>query len=85
MLCLLERLPAFHDLESDILNLKSKVESISRQLGAWLQSLRDSDLQGERFVTDKLRRSTHARGEREEFLQKLERIRKGETAGPEQK
>jgi hypothetical protein len=30
MLCLTERMPAFRDLESEISNLKSSVESISR-------------------------------------------------------
>ena len=34
MLCLIERMPDFRDLESGILNLKSGIESVSRQLGA---------------------------------------------------
>ncbi len=75
MLCLLERLPAFHDLESDILNLKSNVESISRQLGAWTRSLQDSSLKGQRYVTEKSKKADQARREREEFLQKLDDIR----------
>ncbi len=48
MLCLLERMPAFGNLESEILNLKSRAESISRQLGAWIRTLRDSELKGQR-------------------------------------
>ena len=32
MYCLIERLPEFHDLRSEISDLKSKAESISRQL-----------------------------------------------------
>jgi four helix bundle protein len=32
MLCLLERLPAFENLKSEISNLKSQVEGVSRQL-----------------------------------------------------
>ena len=81
MLCLLERMPAFSDLESEILNLKSRTESISRQLGAWIRTLRDSDLKGQRYVTEKTRRATQARQEREEFLKKLEQIRKGSAPG----
>ena len=77
MLCLLERMPAFNGLESGILNLKSSVESISRQLGAWIRSLRDSELKGQRYVTGKTRRADKARQEREEFLKKLEQIRQG--------
>jgi four helix bundle protein len=81
MLCLLERMPDFRDLESGILNLKSSIESISRQLGAWIHSLRDSDLKGQRYVTEKARRATQARRERDEFLKKLEQIRKGTSLG----
>jgi hypothetical protein len=77
MLCLLERILAFRDLESDILNLKSRAESISRQLGAWIRSLQDSGMKGQRYVTEKTRRETEARRERDEFLRKLQQIRKG--------
>ncbi len=79
MLCLLERIPAFSDLESDISNLKSRAESISKQLGAWIRSLQDSTLRGQRYVTEKARRTTETYREREEFLKKLEQIREGET------
>jgi four helix bundle protein len=81
MLCLLEPMPAFSNLESEILNLKSRAESISRQLGAWIRSLRDSEMKGQRYVTEKTRRATQARQEREDFLRKLEQIRKGSTPG----
>ncbi|MGD0012465.1 MAG: four helix bundle protein [Terriglobia bacterium] len=83
MLCLLERMPVFRDLESEILNLKSSVESVSRQLGAWIRTLRDSEMKGQRYVTEKTRRVTQARHEREEFLRKLEQIRKGSASGTE--
>jgi len=77
MLCLIERMPDFRDLESGILNLKSSVESISRQLGAWIRSLRESEMKGQRYVTEKTRRADKARQERDEFLKKLEQIRSG--------
>lgn len=77
MLCLLEHLPGFNDLESGILNLKSKAESISKQLGAWIRTLRDSDRKGERYVNEKTRRMDQAARDRKEFLEKLEQIRKG--------
>lgn len=78
MLCLLEKIPAFSDLESEILNLKSRVESISKQLGAWIRSLQDSGLKGQRYVSETTRRAAEAARDREEFLKELERIRKGE-------
>jgi len=74
-------MPAFRDLESEILNLKSRAESVSRQLGAWIRTLRDSEMKGQRYVTEKTRRATRARQEREEFLRKLEQIRKGVSPG----
>ncbi len=77
MLCLLERLPGFSDLESGILNLKSQAESIGRQLGAWIQSLRNSTLKGQRYVTEKMKAGDQAKREREEFLRTLEQVRKG--------
>jgi four helix bundle protein len=83
MLCLLERMPVFRDLESEILNLKSRAESVSRQLGAWIRTLRDSEMKGQRYVTEKTRRVTQARQEREEFLRQLEQIRKGSEPGTE--
>ena len=81
MLCILERMPTLGDLQSGILDLKSRAESISRQLGAWMRTLRDSGMKGERYVTEKTHRADQARKEREEFLKKLERIRKGGSSG----
>ena len=54
MLCLLQRMLAFRDLESEILNLKSRVESISRQLGAGIRSLQDSDMKGRAMLRKRL-------------------------------
>ena len=77
MLCLLEKNPAFTVFESEILNLKSRAEGISKQLGAWVRSLRDSDLKGERYVSEKTRQVDMARRGRDEFLKQLEQIRNG--------
>jgi hypothetical protein len=41
MLCLLERLPCIKDLSGEIIALKIKAESCSRQLKAWTQSLQN--------------------------------------------
>ena len=82
MLCLLEKIPALAGLGSDILNLKSRVESISKQLGAWVRSLRDSDLKGERYVSEKTRQADMARRGRDEFLKELERIRNAGRPNP---
>ena len=81
MLCLLERLRSFSDLQTDIKKLKSTAESCSRQLKAWAQALQNSDFKGERHVNQKTKRAAQAAKEREEFLNELAEIRaKGKAA-----
>ena len=75
MLCMLERLPGITNLKSEISNLKLKAEEISRQLRAWADSLQNSDIRGQRYLTNKTRHSSKAARERAEFLKELEQIR----------
>lgn len=83
MLCLLEGMAPFRNLETEIQGLKEKSNSISRQLGAWVRSLQDSEMKGRRFVNEKVRRRDEQARGREEFLKELERFRKGaQAAGP---
>jgi four helix bundle protein len=89
MLCLLERLPAFSNLKSEISNLKSAAEAISRQLRAWSDFLQNSPIKGHRYLTEKSKRSEKAATDREEFLAELRRIQESSktesepTAKPE--
>ncbi len=53
MLSLLERIQGFADLKSEISNLKSLAEGISRQLRGWADSLQNSGIKGQRYLTDK--------------------------------
>ncbi len=75
MYCLIEQLPEFEDFRSEISDLKSRAESISRQLRAWADSLQNSQIRGARYLTDQSRRVDKQRQEREEFLTELEQIR----------
>jgi four helix bundle protein len=75
VLCLCERLPGFVDLRSEISDLKSKAESISRQLRRWAGSLQNSDIRRQRYLTDKTRSRTKEAREREEFLKEFDEIR----------
>ena len=77
MLCLLERIPIFSDLKSEISNLKSLAESIARQLRAWADSLQNSAIKGQRYLTDKTRKTDQAKRDRDEFLLTLEQVRRG--------
>jgi four helix bundle protein len=84
VLCLCERMFAVlnqshDDLRSEISDLKSSAESISRQLRAWCNSLQNSGIRGQRYLTDGSRRAEQAAREREEFLKELEAIRTGKS------
>lgn len=72
---LLERLGAFATLRSQILDLRSRSASISRQLHGWCGSLQNSEIKGARYLTDKSRRIEERRRDREEFLKELEAMR----------
>jgi four helix bundle protein len=58
MLCLLARRPWMADFKSQISNLKSTAENCSRQLRGWADSLQNSEITGQRHLTDKVRRQT---------------------------
>jgi hypothetical protein len=75
VLCLCDHLPGFADLKSEISDLRSRAESISRQLRAWCESLQNSEIRGQRYLTDKARQQTREARERDEFLKELEEVR----------
>jgi hypothetical protein len=75
MLCLLEGIPGLADLKSEISDLKSVAEGISRQLRAWADSLQSSQIKGQRYLTEKTRQAEKAARDRKEFLEKLRQIR----------
>lgn len=79
MLCLLERIPAFFPLRSEICNLRSSCLSISRQLYGWIEQLKNSDISGQRHLNDTVRSRTTERKERDTFLNELDRIRQSST------
>jgi len=54
-------------------------ESISRQLRRWADSAQNSDIRGQRSLTNKTRAKTKETRERKEFLKELEDIRSGKS------
>jgi four helix bundle protein len=74
MLCLLERMSDFCNLESEIRNLQQRAESISKQLGAWIQSILNSGMKGQRYVTERTRQARAVADGRKQFLEELKRI-----------
>lgn len=77
MLCLFERLPGLGDLKSEISNLKSAAEGVSRQLRGWADSLQNSPIRGQRYLTQKTRATLQAKRGREEILRQLRQVREG--------
>lgn len=80
MLILFERLLPFKDLKFEISNLKSAAEEISRQLRAWANALQNSEITGQRYLTEKSKQRTQAAKEREQFLKELEQFQKQNMA-----
>ncbi|MDQ3009274.1 MAG: four helix bundle protein [Acidobacteriota bacterium] len=71
MLHLLDRLPPFSNLKSQISNLRTLAENISRQLRGWADSLQNSEVKGQRYLNDKTRQSDQRKNDRQEVLIEL--------------
>ena len=78
ILCAMERMPFFVHLKSEISNLKLLAESISRQLRAWADSLQNTDIMGQRHLTDKSRKQFDDKSRTDQFLKKLKDINAAE-------
>lgn len=71
ILCVCERMQALAHLRPQISDLKSSAESVSRQLRAWADSLQNTDIRGQRYLTDNSRKAYEHRKSAEDFKQKL--------------
>jgi four helix bundle protein len=67
MLRLCERSDRFTDLRSEISNLINRAINISKQLHGWIESLKNSDIKGVKFLTDKERARVQQRKENDGF------------------
>jgi four helix bundle protein len=76
MLCLGERVKRFNDFRSEISNLKLRAENISKQLNGWLDSLKNTDIKGAKFLTEKERKRYFQRRDLEEFDTEMKQYRK---------
>jgi CRISPR/Cas system-associated exonuclease Cas4 (RecB family) len=65
----------FADLKTEISDLKSLAENISRQLRGWAQHLQDTPIRGPRHMTSKSRQIDQARRERDSFLREVDELR----------
>ena len=67
------RLEVFAHLRSQISDLKSMAESISRQIFAWARSLQDSDIKGPRHLTTQSKTAYEQKKRADAFLAKLKK------------
>ncbi len=68
VLCVVEKIPAFSHLARSLPEVKSLAESVSRQLRAWADSLQNSAIGGQRYLTDKSREAFGRRQRAAAFL-----------------
>ena len=72
MLCVVEMMDAAPDLKSQISNLKSLAEGISRQLRGWANSLQNTDIQGQRHLNDQSKRAYDNRKQSDSFRKQIQ-------------
>src|SRR6266487_6197706 len=74
-LCFMEKRPRFANFKSEISNLKSLAISCSKQLRAWADHLQNSNIKGQRHLSDQSRRESDQKKRaiafNEELLRKL--------------
>ncbi len=75
MLCLCERVSRFDNFKFEISDLKGRAVSISKQLNGWIESLKNSEIKGVKFLTQNERNRIHKKKEFEEFDREMERQR----------
>ena len=71
MLRICERSNKFSNFRSEISNLILRDESISKQLNGWIESLKNSDIKGVRYLNDRERAKIRQRNEADEFDQEI--------------
>lgn len=76
MLRMCEALDRFSDLRSDISNLIGQAFNISKQLHGWIESLKNSDITGVKFLTDKERQRLVQKKELDEFDREMAEFKK---------
>jgi len=74
ILLLADRLADFAQLKSAMSDLKSLAESISRQLRAWADSLQNSDVRGQRYLTARTRAAAESKKRGDACRQKIDRM-----------
>lgn len=76
ILRLCESVPRFSNFKFEISNLISQATGISKQLHGWIDSLKNSKIQGVKYYTNKEKQKRQLSKEDEEFDKEMEHYRK---------
>jgi four helix bundle protein len=74
MMRVLERWKLFSQCRSQISDFIVRCERISKQLYGWIESLKNSEISGQRRFDEKAKNRYATKKEREEFLEELRRV-----------
>jgi four helix bundle protein len=74
MLLFTERFPEAAHLKSQISDLKSLAESCSRQIRAWADNLQNSDIKGQRHLTDRSKEQYQAQQRADVFVRHIDEV-----------
>ncbi len=74
LLVLMDRIHSFEERRAELGDLRSRVTDISRQLGGWLESLKNVDHKGPRYQTEATRKKSRDTQRRDSFMEKLRNI-----------
>jgi four helix bundle protein len=74
ILCVIERMKYFDHLKSQISDLKSLAESISRQLRAWADSLQNTDIRGQRYLNEETKKGFKQKQAAEDVMSEIRKI-----------
>lgn len=66
-----DRLPFFSHLKSQISDIKSLAENISRQIAGWAASMQETDIKGQKHLTDASRESWHQNKRANDYISKI--------------
>ena len=75
MLCVMDRMQEFDELKFEMSDFKSQFESVSRQIRAWLDSLQNSEIQGQKHLNDIAKAQYDRKQGQSEFAAKMNRFR----------
>jgi four helix bundle protein len=81
MLHPLASLPKMDGLAPQVEELLGRAENVSRHLGRWIESLKDSPYQGKRYQNTQTRQTAEAARRRDRFLDKVREIKDAAIRG----